>query len=196
MGVNKVNFAGRTLIDISDATVTPETLAAGVTAYNAAGELITGTLVGLPVGAIFAYAGDTPPDGALSCDHGEISRATYANLFSVIGTKYGAGNGSTTFNLPNMNNGSFLEGAATAGTVKAAGLPNIQGDARLGTWAGASADGSPFYGVNTGRMTAYTDINHGAGNTLWFDASRSSPIYGNSNTVQPKAVTIKFCIKY
>jgi len=53
-------------------------------------------------GAIMMYAGVTPPDGWLICDGSAISRAAYSKLFSVIGTRYGAGDGSTTFNLPNL----------------------------------------------------------------------------------------------
>lgn len=56
---------------------------------------------GAPVGAVTPYAGSTPPDGWLLCDGSEISRTNYARLFSVIGTTYGAGDGSSTFNLPN-----------------------------------------------------------------------------------------------
>ena len=52
------------------------------------------------VGTVQAFAGTTPPDGWLFCDGAAISRTTYADLFAAIGTTYGAGDGSTTFNLP------------------------------------------------------------------------------------------------
>ena len=55
-----------------------------------------------PVGSINLYAGSTAPTGWLICDGSAVSRTTYANLFSVIGTTYGTGDGSTTFNLPNL----------------------------------------------------------------------------------------------
>ena len=55
-----------------------------------------------PVGSISLFAGATAPSGWLICDGSAISRTTYANLFSVIGTTYGVGNGSTTFNIPNL----------------------------------------------------------------------------------------------
>lgn len=57
---------------------------------------------GAPVGAVMPYAGSTPPDGWLLCDGSEISRTNYARLFSVIGTTYGAGDGNSSFNLPNL----------------------------------------------------------------------------------------------
>jgi microcystin-dependent protein len=55
-----------------------------------------------PAGVISMYGGSTAPNGWLLCDGSAVSRTTYARLFSAIGTKYGAGNGSTTFNLPNF----------------------------------------------------------------------------------------------
>lgn len=61
-----------------------------------------------PVGVITAYAGDTAPSGWLLCDGSAVSRTTYANLFSVLGTKCGAGDGSTTFNLPNIKGRSLV----------------------------------------------------------------------------------------
>lgn len=56
----------------------------------------------LPIGSIKLYAGNTIPDGYLFCDGQAVSRTTYADLFTVIGTTYGSGDGSTTFNLPNL----------------------------------------------------------------------------------------------
>ena len=58
---------------------------------------------GLPIGAIIPFSGELLPEGYLDCDGSAISRTTYAELFSVVGTRYGAGDGSTTFNLPNLN---------------------------------------------------------------------------------------------
>ena len=57
---------------------------------------------GLPVGVIQAYAGANTPSDWLFCDGSLISRTTYANLFTVIGESYGSGDGSTTFNLPDL----------------------------------------------------------------------------------------------
>ena len=55
-----------------------------------------------PPGLISMFAGSTAPTGWLICDGSAVSRTTYADLFSAIGTTYGNGNGSTTFNLPNL----------------------------------------------------------------------------------------------
>jgi hypothetical protein len=62
-----------------------------------------------PSGSILMFAGSTAPDNWLLCDGAAVSRATYNKLFQAIGTTWGAGNGTTTFNLPDMR------GAAPAG---------------------------------------------------------------------------------
>ena len=53
-------------------------------------------------GVIQIWPGNTPPAGWLLCNGQAVSRTTYANLFSVLGTAYGQGNGSTTFNVPDL----------------------------------------------------------------------------------------------
>lgn len=55
----------------------------------------------VPIGTVLEYAGAAAPTGFLLCDGAAVSRTTYANLFALIGTAFGAGNGTTTFNLPN-----------------------------------------------------------------------------------------------
>lgn len=67
---------------------------------------------GLPAGGILPYAGSTSPEGWEYCDGGELSRTEYANLFSAIGTTWGAGDGSTTFNKPDLR-GAFVRGDGT-----------------------------------------------------------------------------------
>lgn len=65
---------------------------------------INGAVAGdtLPIGAFMPYAGAVAPTNWLICDGSAISRTTYQDLFNVIGTTFGAGDGSTTFNLPDM----------------------------------------------------------------------------------------------
>lgn len=72
----------------------------------------------VPVGGIVAYAGSSPPAGFLTINGAAINRHAYAAIFSIIGTDFGAGDGSTTFNLPTRLQASqILAGAgATAGT--------------------------------------------------------------------------------
>lgn len=62
----------------------------------------TAAALAAPAGAVTAFAGSAAPAGWLLCDGSAVSRTTYANLFAVTGTTYGAGDGSTTFNLPDL----------------------------------------------------------------------------------------------
>lgn len=142
-------------------------------------------------GMIFAFAGNTIPSGYLACNGAAISRTTYADLFAVIGTTYGTGDGSTTFNLPNLTD-KFIQGSDTAGTVKSAGLPNITGKFRVTNEGNVSGAFSNFYMTN--KDDPYEESGSPAG--VDFDASRCSSIYGNSDTVQPPALTMRYIIKY
>lgn len=60
------------------------------------------TMDTLPIGIVISFAGEAIPTDWLECDGSAISRTVYATLFGVIGTSYGEGDGSTTFNLPNL----------------------------------------------------------------------------------------------
>lgn len=70
---------------------------------------------GVPVGIILPDAGATPPDGFLSCNGSAVSRTTYATLFARVSTTYGIGDGSTTFNVPDLR-GRFPLGKSASGT--------------------------------------------------------------------------------
>lgn len=70
--------------------------------YSNVVELQLDTAVATPAGVVSQYAGAAAPAGWLLCDGAAVSRTTYSTLFSVLGTTYGAGNASTTFNLPNL----------------------------------------------------------------------------------------------
>lgn len=64
---------------------------------------------GLPTGAVFYRASNNVPTGTLLCDGSAVSRTTYAALFAETGTAFGAGDGSTTFNIPDLR-GEFIRG--------------------------------------------------------------------------------------
>ncbi len=68
------------------------------------GNVLLQTTVIQPAGIIQMYAGSSSPTNWLLCDGSAVSRTTYSHLFSAIGTNYGVGDGSTTFNLPNLTN--------------------------------------------------------------------------------------------
>lgn len=71
-----------------------------------------------PVGAMLAYGGSTAPTGWLICDGAAISRSSYSALFAILGTVYGVGDGSITFNLPDKRGRSSM-GAGTGSGLTA-----------------------------------------------------------------------------
>jgi microcystin-dependent protein len=75
----------------------------------------------VPAGAISAFGGATLPDGYLWCNGAAVSRTTYADLFTAIGTTWGTGDGSTTFNTPNLKD-RFLIGKADMGSTADAAI--------------------------------------------------------------------------
>lgn len=66
-------------------------------------------------GVIFIFTGASTPSGWMVCDGSAVSRTTYSDLFAIIGTTYGTGDGSTTFNIPDCRQ-RFLIGKAASGT--------------------------------------------------------------------------------
>ena len=76
---------------------------------DGSGNLSFQIVAGVPTGAVFCVAVATIPTGYLECNGAAVSRTTYAALFSFVGTQYGAGNGSSTFNLPDLR-GEFVRG--------------------------------------------------------------------------------------
>ena len=77
----------------------------------------------VPTGTVLAFAGSSAPSGFLLCDGRAVSRTTYTSLFSVIGTTYGSGDGSTTFNLPDMRGRVAVGSDANLGA--AAGVQSV-----------------------------------------------------------------------
>ena len=76
---------------------------------DGSGNLSFQIVAGVPSGSVFCMAVATVPSGYLECNGAAVSRTTYAALFAIIGTNYGTGNGSSTFNLPDLR-GEFVRG--------------------------------------------------------------------------------------
>jgi microcystin-dependent protein len=91
-------------------------------------------VTGMPVGALIPYAGTTSPDTNLYllCDGAAVSRTTYATLFAVIGTSFGVGDGSTTFNVPDLR-GRIPMGLDNLGGTPANRVTDANADALGGT---------------------------------------------------------------
>ena len=161
-----------------------------------------GSTVLMISGVVLPYAGNSVPNGFLLCDGQAVSRTRYQNLFDVIGTTYGDGDGITTFNLPNLQD-RFVQGAGanTVGTKKSAGLPNITGSFSItgNENSGAWGDGTGAFGTVSSDSNKFFKSEVSTGTSIKnyiFNASKTNSIYGKSTTVQPPAIVMNYIIKY
>jgi microcystin-dependent protein len=163
-------------------------------------------------GQVAAFAMGVAPDGWLKCNGQAVSRTTYSRLFSKIGTTFGAGDGSTTFNLPDLR-GEFVRGFDDGRGVDSQRI--------LGSFQDASME-NHYHG--TGSFTATTNddikliLRNWSGSTYTtrqvygdFDKSSISSTSGGSSSVatatstnfsegsgetRPRNVALLYCIKY
>lgn len=139
------------------------------------GKSLVGTT---PVGIISPYAGSSAPTNWLLCYGQAVSRTTYALLFAAIGTAYGAGDGSTTFNVPDLR-GRVVAGLDNMGGSAASRLTGISGSVS-GTTLGASG-GEEAHTLTTPEIPSHSHVqqyaNAGSGvdNTQSSTAGKTSP---------------------
>lgn len=107
------------------------------------------TLRGLPIGAVLGYGGASAPAKWLLCDGAAVSRATYSRLFGLMGTSFGTGDGSTTFNLPDFR-GRFALGKDNLGGSSADRVTAAEADT-IG-----QASGSESHTLTTAQMPSHT----------------------------------------
>jgi len=139
--------------------------------------------------------------GFLLCNGAAISRTSYAKLFAKIGATFGAGDGATTFNLPDYR-GTFLRGlgdnSAAIGTRQQDAAPNITGGFNTGRWGNNSFN---YNGAFTMRAYNGNGADYSSSYTSpWveIDASRASAAYGRNGAteVRPTNHAVNFFIKY
>ncbi|MCC6798319.1 MAG: tail fiber protein [Candidatus Hydrogenedentes bacterium] len=149
----------------------------------------------IPVGTVIDFAGAAAPSGYLACDGSAVSRTTYSDLFEAIGTTYGAGDGSTTFNLPDFRRRVAMGSGGTA----------VSGPANT---VGATG-GAETHTLSIAEMPAHThdvyfndnDADNGAGEDVITGTSAdkyqtsSTGGGGAHNNVQPSLVVTK-AVKY
>lgn len=177
-------------------------------------------ITGAPAGQVEFFAGPCeikdslgnwkalePPNGYLWCHGQEVSRATYAKLFEVIGTVYGDGDGSTTFNVPNAED-YFLrvykrhDGVTDTrklGTRQDSGSPNITGDIICAPTDYAKWECSGVFSKTLDSVGVTRGGGGGSpkGTNINFNASRCSDVYKDGLTeVRPKNINFNLIIKY
>lgn len=153
-----------------------------------------------PPGVVFPFTGTIVPTGWLLCNGDEINRADYSDLFATIGTNWGKGNGSNTFNLPDFR-GRFLRGvdagtgndpdAAQRNALYAGGL---SGDT-IATYQNDTLK-THAHIINTQESTSDANTNHaGNANSTNNQSTIKSQNYGGHET-RPKNAAVYFIIKY
>lgn len=160
----------------------------------------------IPVGGVILFTGSDEPSGWFFCDGREVSRRLYQILFSVIGTRYGPGNGVDTFNIPDKR-GKFIKGASAPGvldeggqstvTISLANLPDIavtiNDPGHIHAFTGAST-AVPV--TDPGHAHAITDPGHShargaAGPTSTTAVTGASPTYSPTSTaVSTTGITV------
>lgn len=161
------------------------------------------------VGEVAFFARTTPPSGWLKANGAAVSRTTYAALFAAIGTTFGAGDGSSTFNLPDLrgefvrglDDGRNVDGGRRLGTNQGDAIRNITGafDTSKGSWAQQFVDfaeTSGAFDLIKGNKQWTGDPNNGGNNLptgFKFDASRVVP---TANENRPRNIALLACIKY
>ena len=177
----------------------------------------------MPAGALLAFAGPNIPAGFLLANGAAVSRSSYANLFAAIGTTYGAGDGSTTFNLPDAR-GVFLRGLDNGrGLDSGRSLGSYQGDTFAshahgvndpghahgvydpghahGIYGGSSGSyqGGGAYGAsfgNNGNSGAGTTAGNGTGIGIYGNGTGISIQANGSGETAPKNLAVNVLIKY
>jgi len=161
------------------------------------------------VGEVAFFARTTQPSGWLKANGAAVSRTTYAALFAAIGTTFGAGDGRSTFNLPDLR-GEFVRGlddgrnvdaGRRLGTTQGDAIRNITGafDTSKGSWSQQFVDfaeTSGAFDLIKGNKQWTGDPNNGGNNLptgFKFDASRVVP---TANENRPRNIALLACIKY
>ena len=146
--------------------------AVSATRFHGSGANLTG-IVSIPTGMIAPFAMSSPPTGWLECNGATISRSTYATLFAAIGTTYGAGDGSSTFVLPDLratfirgfDNSRGIDTGRTFGSFQDQGIPAMKGDI---------TDAHGQSRTQTNAVSGFTNVFEGIGSSSWRTSIESS----------------------
>jgi phage-related tail fiber protein len=150
------------------------------------------TKIFVPVGHLIAYPTITAPTGYLKCNGAAVSRTSYASLFSVLGTKYGIGDGSSTFNLPDLR-GEFIRGYDDGRGIDDIGRA-------FETAQSKQANHLSYAETSTSNLNDNVDVPLD-GTGVWFRYQRGSYVSGirfrnSTDDINPRNIALLMCIKY
>lgn len=143
--------------------------------YNFNGASLTG-IEGIPTGTITTWSDSSLPSGFLECDGSNVSRTTYSALFAIIGTTYGAGDGSTTFGLPDLQDNVAVGKSNSKALASTGGANTVTSTGNIG---GSTANAT----LSEGQLASHDhsfSVNAGGGNSTV--VSRNLGNVGNTNT--------------
>lgn len=155
------------------------------------------------VGEVVAYAQNAIPADFLECNAAPVSRVTYSALFAVIGTTYGAGDGSTTFNLPELR-GRFIRGHNSSGSGQdpSRTFGSAQVDSLQGHSHSPRITGAPVYSAassGSGANNVINDNDRSIGGAQWLSSGPEDNGFGIPRTAsetRPYNLAMKYCIRY
>ena len=101
------------------------------TKYNFDGANLTG-IEGIPTATIVPWSSSSVPSGFLECNGANVSRSTYADLFGIIGTTYGSGDGSSTFGLPDLQDNVAIGKSGTKALASTGGANTVAASGNVG----------------------------------------------------------------
>ncbi len=171
----------------------------GTNVFPANNSPTTGTV---PAGTIITYGGLTPPVGYLWCDGTAYSRTTYSLLFTAIGTTWGAGNGSSTFNVPNLQ-GAFLRGSGAGLNPSSRSVGSYEAD-KFGSHSHVASVSDPGH-AHSYTAPASSPLAAGSSGSAFTQAATTgssttgitvSISASGSNETAPKNYGVLYCIKY
>lgn len=146
------------------------------------------------VGSVVGFAVNKAPAGWLAASGQAVSRNVYARLFSRIGTTWGAGDGSTTFNLPDAR-AEFIRGWDNGRGVDTGRVFGSQQSASsLSPFVGSASGATQVYGVGI-RNAEYASTESGY-QTYKIQSGSEGPIGTNFMAVRPRNIALLYCIKY
>ena len=101
------------------------------TRYDFDGANLTG-IEGIPTATIVPWSSSSVPTGFLECNGAAVSRSTYSALFAIVGTTYGAGDGATTFNLPDLQDNVAMGKSGTKALASTGGANTVASSGNVG----------------------------------------------------------------